>query len=149
MSASSIAQPEVLFYLLNSTDPQSFERFCCQLVNKIYQQSRRCDLRFADLHQAQRFDLTLWNWQNTAFIPHALEQAQPAPIQLYPQSIPHPCQDVLINLHPEFYPAFSSYQRTIEILDQSDYLVQKGRQRWKAYQQNDITPLLHKIGFSN
>jgi DNA polymerase-3 subunit chi len=138
---------DVLFYILNSTDSASREAFVCKLINKIYQQGRHCDVRFADQQEAQRFELTLWNWKAESFIPHAIQRQVPAPVQLYSGQIDKPCADVLINLHPDFSEQYNDYQRTIEIVDQSEFLVQKGRQRYKDYGARNLQPTVHKIGF--
>lgn len=148
-SAQAIAseQKDVLFYILNSTDLGSREAFVCKLINKIYQQGRHCDVRFADQQEAQRFELTLWNWRAESFIPHAVQHQMPAPVQLFSEQISKPCADVLINLHPDFSEQYSAYQRTIEVVDQSEFLVQKGRERWKDYSARGLEPTVHKIGF--
>ncbi|NPA72783.1 MAG: DNA polymerase III subunit chi, partial [Gammaproteobacteria bacterium] len=132
-TSENASQKDVLFYVLNSTDPQSREVFLSKLLKKIWQEKRLCDIRFESEQNALRYDLTLWNAQPHSFIPHSVKKQTRAPIQLYGDNIPHPCNDVLINLHPDFSPQFSSYQRTIEVLDQSEYLIQKGRTRWKNY----------------
>ncbi|MBO1923037.1 DNA polymerase III subunit chi [Thiomicrorhabdus sp. 6S3-12] len=141
------AARDVLFYILNSTDQQSRDRFLCQLLNKIYRQGRQCDVRFASEQDARRFELTLWNWKATSFIPHSVMHEMAAPIQLFGERLSKKSKDVLINLHPDFCEDYSDYQRTIEIVDQSEFLVQKGRVRWKDYQQRQLTPTVHKIGF--
>ena len=138
--------PDLLFYVLNSDSQEAREAFVCKLLNKIYGENRDCDVRFANLDDAKRFDVKLWNWKPAAFIPHALEGNTPAPIQLYGQTQPAG-KDVLVNLHPEFPEFFGGYQRTIEVLDQSAYLLKMGRERWKAYKQHGFEPIVHKIGF--
>jgi len=138
---------DVLFYVLNSTDPQSREAFLSKLLNKIYQEKRICDVRFESEQEALRYDLTLWNLQPKSFIPHSVAKQVPAPIQLYGQEIDKPSKDVLVNLAAVFPDSFSYYQRTIEILDQSEYLIQMGRERWKNYKSQGIEPTIHKIGF--
>lgn len=142
-----LATPDVLFYVLNSTTPTEREAFLSRLLNTIWKQQRQCDVRFASQQEAQRYDLTLWDAKPESFIHHAVEKAVAAPIQLYGAEIAAGCNDVLINLHPEFPQMHSNYQRTIEILDQSDYLIKMGRERWKAYKQAGIEPTVHKIGF--
>jgi len=139
-------QPDVLFYVLNSTQPAEREAFLSKLLNTIWKQERFCDVRFANQQDAKRYDLTLWDAQPQSFIHHGLEQSIKAPIQLYGETILQPCKDVLINLHPEFPEQQALYQRTIEILDQSEYLIQMGRERWKAYKAKGIEPTVHKIG---
>ena len=104
-------------------------------------------MRFESEQDALRYDLTLWNAQPQSFIPHSVAKQVSASIQLYGEQIAKPSRDVLINLHPEFPSVFEQYQRTIEILDQSDYLIQMGRERWKAYKANGIEATVHKIGF--
>ncbi len=144
----SRVEKDVLFYVLNSTDTEARQTFLSKLIKKIWTEKRMCDVRFDSEQEAQRYDLTLWNIQPQSFIPHSVAKHIPsAPIQLYGETIAHPCKDVLINLHPRFPTEFSGYQRTIEILDQSDYLIQMGRERWKAYKAQGIEPTVHKIGF--
>lgn len=145
-SASQSSQ-DVLFYVLNSTEPEKRERFLSKLLNKIQQEHRRCDVRFENEQEAQRYDLTLWDYTPQSFIVHSVMNEFPAPIQLYGETIAKPCRDVLVNLHPKFPQQFQHYQRTIEILDQTDYLVQMGRERYKAYKAQGIEPTVHKIGF--
>lgn len=147
MASQKTQSQDVLFYVLNSTSQDEREAFVCKLINTIYQKDRLCDVRFASLDDARRFDRKLWDWKPTAFIPHAVQKEYKAPIQLYAEAIQTINEDVLINLHPEFPECFQQYQRTIEVLDQSAFLLQMGRERWKAYKAQGIEPTVHKIGF--
>jgi DNA polymerase-3 subunit chi len=146
-ASANLAEKDVLFYVLNSTEPQAREVFLNKLLKKIWAEKRRCDVRFESEQDALRYDLTLWNAQPQSFIPHSVAKQVPASIQLYGEQIAKPSRDVLINLHPEFPGVFEQYQRTIEILDQSEYLIQMGRERWKAYKAKGIEATVHKIGF--
>lgn len=138
-------QPDVLFYVLSTHQPSDREAFLNKLLNTIWKQDRHCDVRFANLPDAQRYDLTLWDAKPQSFIHHGVEHNIKAPIQLFGESVNPVCKDVLINLHPEFPTIHTHYQRTIEILDQSDYLIKMGRERWKTYKQAGIEPTIHKI----
>ena len=138
---------DVLFYVLNSTEPDKREQFLSKLLKKILSEKRHCDVRFEQLQEAQRFDLTLWDYQPQSFIVHSIENAIAAPIQLHGKQIHKPCNDVLVNLHTEFPQMFANYVRTIEILDQSEHLVKMARERWKAYKAQGLEPKVHKIGF--
>jgi len=151
MTKTASPQPpkDVLFYVLNSDTAEAREAFVCKLINTIYKKQRKSVVRFGSTDEVNRFDRQLWAWKPTAFLPHAIEQQYPAPIQLFSEK-PNPNKldkDVLINLHPEFPEFFGEYQRTIEVLDQSAYLLQMGRERWKAYRKSGIEPTIHKIGF--
>lgn len=136
---------DVVFYVLSSSDFSTRERFLAKLLAKTQQQQRRVDVRFAQLHDAQRFDQTLWLLPAQGYMPHSVAHELDAPIQLFAQTINSPCDDVLINLHPDFYAPFTRYQRTIELLDQSVELIEKGRQRWREYKQAGFEPVVHKI----
>ncbi|MBF6057254.1 MULTISPECIES: DNA polymerase III subunit chi [Thiomicrorhabdus] len=139
-------QQDVLFYVLNSHLPQEREAFLHKLVNKIWQERRQCDVRFETLDDARRYDLALWDFKPQSFIPHGIGKHHSS-IRLYDGNIAESRGDVLINLHPQFFDNFKLYRRTIEVLDQSEYLIQMGRERWKAYKQHGIQPTVHKIGF--
>lgn len=157
MTLARASEQDVLFYVLNSDDPETREKFVCKLLHTIYQKQRLCDVRLANESDAKRFDRQLWAWKPEAFIPHGVAQQTPAPIQLYwspptktgasQSSTANPTHDVLINLHPEFPSFFNQYQRTIEVLDQSAYLLKMGRERFRAYRQQNLEPTVHKIGF--
>jgi DNA polymerase III subunit chi len=138
---------ELVFYVLNSSSFQAREAFLIKLLNKAQQQTRQVDVRFAQQQDAHRFDQKLWCEPPHSYIPHGLVKDIHAPIQLYGEQIIQPSKDVLINLHPEFYDKFNQYQRTIELLDQSEDLIEKGRQRWRQYKALGLTPTIHKIGF--
>lgn len=136
---------DVVFYVLSSSDDQNRDQFVGKLVNKIHSEKRQCDIRLASDSDCQRLDNAIWEFKPHAFIPHAVALQVTAPIQLWNQQIGEPCEDVLLNLHPEFLPTFTQYQRTIEVLDQSDALLQRGRERWKQYRNQGFEPVVHKI----
>jgi DNA polymerase-3 subunit chi len=148
-AADEKAAADVLFYVLNSSQPDQRELFLSKLLKTIWKQQRMVDIRFPNDQEAQRYDLNLWSFRPESFIHHALENSAPAPIQIYGETISQPCEDVLINMHPSFCEFHNRYQRTIEVLDQSEYLLEMGPIRWKQYQQAGIEPTIHKIGFTN
>lgn len=145
MTAASSLEKDVIFYVLGTNTAQQREAFIAKLVNKIHREKRQCDIRFASEDEMTRFDLALWQYQPEAFIPHSMQQAVQAPIQLWTDQIATPCQDVLLNVHPDFPKNFELYNRTIEVLDQTEHLIQMGRERWKAYRKEGLEPTVHKI----
>lgn len=136
---------DVLFYVLPSKEAEAREHFIAKLVNKIYQEARQCDIRMDTSDAMQRLDTRLWDFKPHSFIPHAVEQEMPAPIQLWVADIPQPGSDVLLNIHPSFPDNFTRYQRTIEVLDQSEALIQRGRERWKQYKSQGFDPVVHQL----
>ncbi|RUM91205.1 MAG: DNA polymerase III subunit chi [Thiomicrospira sp.] len=145
MTATSPLEKDVIFYVLGTNTAQQREAFIAKLVNKIHREKRLCDIRFASEEEMTRFDLSLWQYQPEAFIPHSVKQTVQAPIQLWLDQVATPCQDVLLNVHPDFPQNFQLYNRTIEVLDQTEHLIQMGRERWKAYKKEGLEPTVHKI----
>lgn len=141
-----VAGQDVVFYVLNSDDPASLDRFVAKLCQKILKERRQCDIRLPDEAAVQRLDRTLWRYKPESFIIHSTQNQLPAPIQLWPANITQPQKDVLLNLHPEFPVLHTQFQRTIEVLDQTATLIKRGRQRWKQYKQAGLEPVVHKIG---
>lgn len=147
-STSTTSVPtEVVFYILNSSDLNSREQFMSKLLNKVVSENRQADVLFETLTEAQRYDLNLWQFQPQSFIPHSLSHEESAPIQLYAEKVTKPCFDILLNHQMQFPENFNQYQRTIEILDQTQHLIEMGRERFKRYKQMGIEPQVHKIGF--
>lgn len=140
-----MAAADVLFYVLETQDSASRLQFVCKLVQKIWHQNRQCDIVCQHSSELEALDEAIWQYKPDAFIPHAVALSQPAPIQLWDGQTNSACEDVLLNLHPNFPESFQAYQRTIEVLDQSPELIQRGRERWKKYKSLGFEPILHKI----
>lgn len=145
MAVASSVEKDVIFYVLGTDTAQQREAFIAKLVNKIHQEKRLCDIRFSSEEEMNRFDLSLWHYKPEAFIPHSIQQTVQAPIQLWADQVTTPCEDVLLNVHPDFPQSFQRYNRTIEVLDQTEHLIQMGRERWKAYRNVGLEPIVHKI----
>lgn len=143
--ASPKMEKDVLFYVLETQDTAPRDAFIAKLVNKIYQQNRLCDVRCGNEQDTQRIDQAIWQFRPEAFIPHAIALEVKAPIQLWSQQVVEPCEDVLLNLHTDFPENFQQYARTIEVLDQSEALIERGRERWRQYKALGVEPTVHKI----
>ncbi len=139
------AEPDLVFYVLDSADAHSRERFLAKLLLKIQQQRRRADVRFETDEQAERFNHIAWQQPADRYLGHSLAGTLPSRILLHGAELIKPQEDVLINLHPELYPEFERFQRTIEVLDQSPERIEPGRERWRQYKQQGLTPVVHKI----
>ena len=145
-SNRQVAEQDVLFYVLNSDDPHTLDQFVAKLCQKILSEQRQCDIRLADEMTMERLNRTLWAFKPESFLPHSIQNQCPAPIQLWTEKIAQPKKDVLLNLHPDFPVLHPQYQRTIEVLDQSAALIERGRHRWRQYKQAGFEPIVHKIG---
>lgn len=107
----------------------------CRLTAKAVQQKLRVLIYTAGEAEAQSVDRLLWTWQSTSFLPHCLTRSRlaaetPVLITHDPADTPH--DEVLLNLHPEWPPAFSRFQRLVEIVgrDAEDRAAARGRFRF-------------------
>ncbi|MGC9386602.1 MAG: DNA polymerase III subunit chi [Hydrogenovibrio sp.] len=145
--ADSVSQ-DVVFYVLSSSGETERETFIIKLLNKIHREQRLCDVRCDDETARQRLNHQLWSFKPEAFIPHILGEdlaQRHAKIRFWNQTIAQSCDDVLLNIHPAFPEHFQHYRRTIEVLDQSEHLIEMGRQRWKTYKAQGFEPVVHKL----
>ena len=142
---------DVLFYVLPSDTQAQLDHFLVKLIKKMHKQSRQADILVADNDQADHLSERIWAAAPDAFIANSIAQALPAPFQLWPQP-PTPQTagaDVVVNLDPQLDPTTLvetlSYQRRVEVLDQSEQRIALGRTRWRAYQRLGLTPTVHKL----
>jgi DNA polymerase-3 subunit chi len=120
----------------------------CRLIGKALQQKMRVLVYTPDKATAQAIDQMLWAAPQIAFIPHCmaghkLAAETPVLIAQDAQSIPH--DEVLLNLHEEWPPAFSRYQRLLEIVthDENDKL--QARNRYKFYKDRGYPIQTHNL----
>jgi len=132
---------QVVFHLLPTTAPKARLRYLIHLLDQTLW-GHSIDLRLPDEQAAAKLDQQLWAWPSHGFLPHALGAARTdAPIRLWGAKPPE-IGEILINLHPEWFPHFSGYNQVIELLDQSDALLARGRARYRTYRRLGITPQL-------
>src|SRR5450830_214029 len=86
----------------------------CHLSAKAAQQKLRVLIYAPDEAQARRIDKMLWTWQATGFLPLCMTRSPlaahtPVLITHDPEVTPH--DEVLLNLHHEWPPAFNRFQR--------------------------------------
>ena len=108
----------------------------CRLAAKAAQRKLRVLIYSADEVQAQRIDRLLWTWQATGFLPHCMARSPlaaqtPVLITHDPEDTPH--DEVLLNLNPAWPPAFSRFQRLVEIVGRDEEDRQAARERFRFY----------------
>ena len=124
----------------------------CRLSAKAAQQKLRVLIYTADEAGSQRIDKLLWTWQPTAFLPHcmsknALAAQTPVLITHDPEDTPH--DEVLLNLHPEWPPAFSRFQRLVEIVGREDEDREAARARFRFYRDRGYEIVKHDLSKTN
>ena len=116
-------------------------RTACQLCLKAMQHGLHTVISLPDQASCDTLDKLLWQYPDTAFIPHArcntsteLRTGSPeCPVVLSCGDDSFPHYDMLISLHDECMPFFSRFERVAEIVgtDEKDSML--GRERFKFY----------------
>ena len=124
----------------------------CRLSAKATQQKLRVLIYTADETGAQRIDRLLWTWQATGFLPHCMARSPlagqtPVLITHDPEDTPH--DEVLMNLHHDLPPAFSRFQRLVEIVGRDDEDREAARARFRYYRDRGYEIVKHDLSKSN
>ena len=120
----------------------------CRLSAKAVQQKMRMLIYTEDELQAQEIDRLLWTWQATGFLPHcmarsALAAQTPVLITHDPEEMPH--DEVLLNLHSAWPPAFSRFQRLVEIVGRDEEDREAARARYRFYRDRGYAIAKHDL----
>ena len=127
-------------------------RTVCQLSHKAMQHGLHTVISLPDAASCDALDKLLWQYPDTAFIPHAhcndadVDQ-EPAlspstalrtglsewPVVLSHDNDKFPHYDLLISLHNECMPFFSRFERVVEIIGLNEEDSRLGRERFKFY----------------
>jgi DNA polymerase-3 subunit chi len=124
----------------------------CRLSAKAAQQKLKVLIFSPDDSQAQRIDKLLWTWHATGFVPHCMTHSPlaaqtPVLITRDPEDIPH--DEVLLNLHHEWPPAFSRFQRVVEIVSRDDEDREAARGRFRFYRDRGYEIMNHDLSKAN
>lgn len=124
----------------------------CRLSAKAAQQKLRVLIYTRDETEAQRIDRLLWTWQATGFLPHCMARSPlaaetPVLITHDPEDTPH--DEVLLNLHSAWPPAFSRFRRLVEIVGRDDADRAAARGRFRFYRDRGYEIVNHDLSKTN
>ncbi|MCX7107957.1 MAG: DNA polymerase III subunit chi [Methylococcales bacterium] len=140
---------EISFYILPSELTQERDEFACKLIEKAYRSGCFCYVLTDNAAQSQKIDDLLWTFRAGSFIPHQIYTGElPAlekVILIGSLDVPELWQKTVINLSSYCPKQFDNIERILEILDNSEATKELGRNRYRQYQQYDITITTHKI----
>lgn len=111
-------------------------RTACQLCHKAVQNGLHTVVSLPDDATLETLDRLMWQYPDTAFIPHCRDnsaQAAVTPVLLSCGADSFVHHEMLINLHNECVPFFSRFDRVIEIVSQDDADAKLGRERYAYY----------------
>ena len=135
------------FYVLN--DKSAKEKFACALVQKIYKQGEKIFIHTLSKLAAETLDDTLWTFQDTSFLPHALateanNQDTPIIIGTYDQIIPAHFS-IMLNLADEIPSIPDTIERVLEIVSGDQTERQQARKRYASYRDQGHKLAKHMI----
>ena len=120
----------------------------CRLSAKATKQKLRVLIYAPDETEAQKIDRLLWTWQPAGFLPHCMTRSPlaaqtPVLITHDPEDTPH--DEVLLNLHSAWPPAFSRFQRLVEIVGRDDNDREAARGRFRFYRDRGYSISNHDL----
>lgn len=120
----------------------------CRLIDKALQQKLRVLVYAPDKAIAHAIDQSLWTAAHTAFIPHCMAEHRlaaetPVLIACDANTVPH--DEVLLNLHDEWPPSFSRFQRLLEIVGREEHDKLQARTRYKFYKDRGYPIQTHNL----
>ncbi len=142
-----MSQPEVLFYVLPSSEEDKVVTFVQKLLIKAIKNKVPSELLFGDDVAQLRWDQALWCGH--FFIPHLLAEDEKAPLSpvILSQKITEnrPYLLNLASVETLADQAWLNKTRIMEIIDQTPQRLQEGRAKYKFYKQHHIEPITHKL----
>lgn len=113
-------------------------RYACRLAATAAARNSRLVVYSPDEATLSRFDQMLWTFASTRFVPHCRAKdaiAPDTPVLLASEGEGLPHHDVLLNLHSEWPPFFSTFERLLEIVATDDEDKRSARARYAFYRQ--------------
>jgi len=118
------------------SNAESKLQVACQLVAKAFRERTPVVVYAPDQNAARGFDKLLWTYQAIGFIPHCLANDALAPetsVVIVTDDTEPAHYGVLVNLHEESPPAFSRFERLIEVVGTDEDDRQRARGRFRFY----------------
>jgi DNA polymerase III subunit chi len=151
-SASAAGERNVDFYVLPGSDARARLRMACRLAEKAYCAYPRVLVWSDDAVELAAFDELLWTFADRSFVPHepfrGAQQWLEVPVLLSGPSEPAVAApfDVLLNLGRVVPQLASHAARILEVIDADEARRQAGRDRFRSYREQGLTPQTHRIG---
>lgn len=109
-----------------------------QLASKAAARGLQVMIYAPDKTLADAIDVLLWTTPPQSFVPHCRDThalAAETPVLIGENADALSRADVMINLHHERPPAFSRFQRLLEIVSTDVQDIEQGRQRFRFYRE--------------
>lgn len=128
----------ISFYISRADHLQARLLLACRLVEKAREHKMHTYIHVDTSLTAKRIDDLLWNYNDLSFIPHAIAPTEEdVPVLIGYDQDPIDNCDFLINLSNQVPLFFSRFKKMAEILDQSQEILNEGRQRYIFYRKKN------------
>ncbi|MGA8709448.1 MAG: DNA polymerase III subunit chi [Steroidobacteraceae bacterium] len=137
------------FYVTSGTEERSRFKLACKLTEQAYLAGERVLVCFDEPQALGRFDELLWTYADRSFVPHEIfadaAQWQDTPVLLCCGSQPRQPFDLLVNLGDDVPAAAGHASRIAELIDGDEGRRRAGRNRFRQYREQGLTPETHSI----
>ncbi|HEV7631786.1 MAG TPA: DNA polymerase III subunit chi [Steroidobacteraceae bacterium] len=143
----------VEFYTLEEPSDVARLKLACRLVERAYLAGTRVLAWTGSPQELEGFDNLLWTFGDRAFVPHEMLPADPAtseaPVLLTAAAVLPPAAltggfGLLLNLRSAAVPPGGEFGTIVEVIDGDDARRKAGRERFRVYREQGITPVHHK-----
>jgi DNA polymerase-3 subunit chi len=131
------------FYILEDVARSALNRFACRLASQVVTGGHRVVIHTAGEEEARELDELLWHYPDRRFIPHTLEEADPAAPVVLTWNEPSVYDGVLFNLGATVPGFFTRFQRVVEIVVQETR--DEGRDRYRFYRHRGYPLFDHQM----
>ena len=120
----------------------------CRIAAKAHVRGQRMLVFCPDPDTATRLDRMLWTTPATGFLPHCTPRdplAAVTPVLIDYRGDEPACDQVLVNLRPEWPPFFGRFERLIEIVSLDSEDRAQARERYKFYRDRGYEIRTHDL----
>lgn len=118
----------------------------CELAKKAFEGGQRTLILARSLEQAEQLDEKLWDFDESAFVPHQIggdEDDAITPVLIVAPGMQTPERALVINLRDEAVAGM--FERVLEVVPDDEAQRTGSRERWKAYKAAGIEPVKHDM----
>ncbi|MGE0387035.1 MAG: DNA polymerase III subunit chi [Gammaproteobacteria bacterium] len=136
------------FYVIGQAARGDADSVACRLAAKAFEQGRRVYVFAADEGAADRLDTLMWTFRDISFVPHKRtgdDRLPDTPVLIGTGDPPDGHADVMVNLSHPVPPAFSRFDRVIEIVPSAGEGRDRARERYRFYQDRGYALTTHEL----
>lgn len=141
---------DIIFYVGKKDTLDGRLEIACRLVKMAFDRNLQVHIHTDSYASSQKLDALLWTKDEQRFLPHAVISHGDEINELDKVTLSHEFEpmsncDYLINLSNQRPDFFSRFNKMAEIIDQSEDILNAGRQRYSFYRERGYTLEYHSL----